>query len=148
MCESIECGGCEETGRCVVDDDMQAVYPLLEEADVILLASPIFFYGLTAQAKALIDRSQANWSKRMLEKTHEEEKIFDSGKGYLIAVGATRGKSLFEGAIMTAKYFFEALDMTYDGRIFFRSLEKKSAVQEYPETLQEAFNLGVKAVSF
>ena len=49
---------------------------------------------------------------------------------------------------MTAKYFFEALDMTYDGRIFFRSLEKKSAVQEYPETLQEAFNLGVKAVSF
>jgi len=52
----------------VVDDDMETVYPLLEEADVIFLASPIFFYGLTAQVKALIDRSQANWSKRMLEK--------------------------------------------------------------------------------
>jgi len=68
MCGCIECGGCDETGRCVVDDDMETVYPLLEEADVIFLASPIFFYGLTAQVKALIDRSQANWSKRMLEK--------------------------------------------------------------------------------
>ena len=63
MCGCLECGGCDETGKCVVEDDMQSVYPLLQEADVIFLASPIFFYGLTAQAKALIDRSQANWAK-------------------------------------------------------------------------------------
>ncbi len=147
MCGCIECGGCDETGKCVVKDDMQSVYPLLEEAKVIILASPIFFYGVTAQVKALIDRSQASWSKRMLEKTPQERKTFDSGKGYLIAVGATRGENLFEGAILTARYFFDALDMTYEGGIFFRSLEKKSAVQEHPETLQEAFNLGLKAVS-
>ncbi len=83
----------------------------------------------------------------MLEKTPQERKTFDSGKGYLIAVGATRGENLFEGAILTARYFFDALDMTYEGGIFFRSLEKKSAVNENPETLQEAFNLGLKAVS-
>jgi len=147
MCGCIECGGCDETGKCVVKDDMQSVYPLLEEAKVIILASPIFFYGVTAQVKALIDRSQASWSKRMLEKTPQERKTYDSGKGYLIAVGATRGENLFEGAILTARYFFDALDMTYEGGIFFRSLEKKSAVQEHPETLQEAFNLGLKAVS-
>ena len=147
MSGCIECGGCDETGKCVVEDDMQSVYPLLDEADVIFLASPIFFYGVTAQAKALIDRSQANWSKRMLEKTPSERKSYDSGRGYLIAVGATRGENLFEGAILTAKYFYDALDMTYEGGIFFRSLEKKTAVKEHPETLQEAFNLGRKAVS-
>lgn len=147
MSGCIECGGCDQTGKCVVDDDMQSVYPLLEEADVIFLASPIFFYGVTAQAKALIDRSQASWSKRMLEKTPNERKTHDSGRGYLIAVGATRGENLFEGAILTARYFFDALDMSYEGGIFFRRLEKKSAVQENPETLQEAFNLGRKAVS-
>lgn len=147
MCGCIECGGCDETGKCVVKDDMQSVYPLLEESDVIILSSPIFFYGVTAQVKALIDRSQASWSKRMLEKTPQERKTFDSGKGYLIAVGATRGENLFEGAILTARYFFDALDMSYEGGIFFRSLEKKSAVNETPETLQEAFNLGLKAVS-
>lgn len=147
MSGCIECGGCDKTGKCVVKDDMQSVYPLLEEADVIFLASPIFFYGVTAQVKALIDRTQACWSKRMLEKTPQERKGFDSGRGYLIAVGASRGENLFEGAILTARYFFDALDMSYEGGIFFRSLEKKSAVQENPETLQEAFNLGRKVVS-
>jgi multimeric flavodoxin WrbA len=147
MCGCLECGGCDKTGKCVVEDDMQLVYPLLEEADIIFLASPIFFYSITAQAKALIDRSQALWSKRMLEKTPEERKSYDSGRGYLIAVGATRGKNLFEGCQLTAQYFFDALDMSYDGGIFFRSLEKKTAAKKTPETLQEAYNMGRKAVT-
>ena len=147
MCGCLECGGCDKTGKCVVEDDMQSVYPLLEEADIIFLASPIFFYSITAQAKALIDRSQALWSKRMLEKTPEERKSYDSGRGYLIAVGATRGKNLFEGCQLTAQYFFDALDMSYDGGIFFRSLEKKTAAKKTPETLQEAYNMGRKAVT-
>ena len=147
MSGCLECGGCEKTGKCVVDDDMQSVYPLLEASNVIFLASPIFFYGVSAQVKALIDRSQACWSKRMLEKTPEQRKTYDSGKGYLIAAGATRGENLFEGTILTAKYFYDALDMTYEGGIFFRKLEHKTAVQENPETLQEASNLGRKSVS-
>ena len=144
---SLECGGCDKTGKCVVDDDMQSIYPLLLGADVIILASPIFFYGITAQAKALIDRAQAMWSKRMLEKSPEERKTYESGRGYLIAVGASKGENLFEAAELTAKYFFDALDMSYNRGIFFRRLEKKFAVQEHPETLQEALNLGRIAVS-
>lgn len=147
MCGCIECGGCDKTGECVVKDDMQTVYPLMDEADVIILSSPIFFYGVTAQVKALIDRAQARWAKKMLIKTPEEMNLYEAGKGYLIAVGATRGKNLFEGAILTAKFFFDALDMSYEGGIFFRSLEKKNAVQENPETLQEAFTMGIKAAS-
>jgi multimeric flavodoxin WrbA len=147
LCGCIECGGCDKTGECVVKDDMQQVYPLLDWAEVIFLASPIFFYGVTAQAKALIDRAQAHWSRRLLEKTSEERELRNRGRGYLITVGATRGKNLFEGAILTAKYFFDALDMSYEGGIFFRSLEKRNAVQENPETLQEAFTLGLKAAT-
>jgi multimeric flavodoxin WrbA len=147
LCGCIECGGCDKTGECVVKDDMQQVYPLLDWAQVIFLASPIFFYGVTAQAKALIDRSQAHWSRRLLEKTSEERQLRNRGSGYLITVGATRGKNLFEGAILTAKYFFDALDMSYEGGIFFRSLEKRNAVKENPETLQEAFTLGLKAAT-
>ncbi|MFH1490867.1 MAG: flavodoxin family protein [Pseudomonadota bacterium] len=147
MSGCIECGGCDKTGQCVVKDDMQTVYPLMEEANVMFLASPIFFYGMTAQVKALVDRTQAMWARRMLKKTPEERKSFDSGSGYLIAVGATRGKNLFEAIQLEAKYFYDALDMSYEGGIFFRCLEKRTAVEENPETLQEAFNLGRKAVS-
>ena len=68
----LECGGCDKTGKCVVKDDMREVYPLLESADVIFLASPIFFYSMSAQVKAIIDRGQAMWSRRMLEKTPAE----------------------------------------------------------------------------
>ena len=147
MSGCIECGGCDKTGQCVVKDDMQGVYPLLEEADVIFLASPIFFYSVTAQVKALIDRGQAMWSKKMLVKSAEERDLPSGRRGYLIAVGATRGKNLFEGAQLTARYFYDALDMAYHGGVFFRRLEKKTAGQENPEALQEAFNLGRKAVS-
>ncbi len=142
----VECGGCDGTGECVVDDDMRQVYPKLLEADVIFIASPIFFYGLTSQAKALIDRSQAMWSRRMLEKTTPAERqAYTSGKGYLIAVGATKGSNLFEGAQLTAKYFFDALDMTYEGGVFVRSVEKKADILKHPDALKEAYELGRKA---
>jgi multimeric flavodoxin WrbA len=141
------CGGCNKTGKCIVNDEMQSIYPLFDWADIIFLASPIYFYGLSGQVKLMIDRAQAMWSRRMLEKDSEARKRYDRGKGYLIAVGATRGKNLFKGSQLTAKYFFEALDMSYEGGIFFRSLDNKSAVKRNPETLQEAYNLGRKAVS-
>ena len=142
MVGCLECGGCDKTGKCVVKDDMQDIYPLLESADVIFLASPIFFYGMSAQIKALIDRGQAMWSKRMLEKTSAERKHYDSGRGYLISVGATRGSNLFNGVELVARYFFDALDMSYEGGIFFRRIDAKKAIMEHPEALKAAFELG------
>lgn len=141
-----ECGGCHNTGKCVIKDDMQNIYPLLESADVIFLASPIFFYGMPSQVKALIDRAQALWEKRMMRKTPEQRKTYDSGKGYLIAVGATSGKNLFEGARMTAKYFFDALDKSYEGELLVRNVDKKGAILEHPDILKKAFDLGVSVV--
>ncbi len=141
----LECGGCDRTGRCVVRDDMDRVYPLLESADAVILASPIFFYGLTAQVKRLVDRSQALWSKRLLTKTLEERRRHDGGRGYLIAVGATRGKSLFQGVQLEAKYFFDALDMSYESGLSYRGLEKSTDVDERPDLLAEAYELGRRA---
>ena len=146
MSGCLECGGCDKTGKCVVRDDMDAVYPLMQDADVIIMASPIFFYGLSSQIKALIDRTQAMWSKRMLEKTSDERKHYDSGKGYLIAVGATSGKNLFDGVERVARYFLDALDMSYEGGIFFRKVDAKAAIMENPDALKAAFDLGINAV--
>lgn len=50
------CEACQDTHRCVVDDDMQKIYPILMEADAIILGSPTYFYNVTAQVKAFIDR--------------------------------------------------------------------------------------------
>ncbi len=141
-----ECGGCNKTGRCVVQDDMQKIYPLFEEADVIILSSPIFFYGISSQAKAIVDRAQAMWSKKVLIKPRDQWKNHDSGTGYLIAVGATKGKSLFEGVQLVARYFYDALDMDYGGGLFYKGLERKNAVLNNSEILKEAYAFGQRIV--
>jgi multimeric flavodoxin WrbA len=141
-----ECGGCDQTGSCVIPDEMNNIYPLLWESEIIFLSSPIFFYGIPGPAKILIDRSQALWSKRMLEKSPDERKRYDHGKGYLIAVGATKGKNLFEGVELTAKYFFDALDKSYEGGLFLRAVEKKGNIMDHPTALKEAYALGQKVV--
>jgi len=138
----IECGACEKTGACAIDDDMQDVYRLLDSADVIILCSPIFFYGLTSQVKALIDRGQAMWSRKKLDNGKSGEKNASRGRGYLIAVGATSGGNLFKGAQMIARYFFDTLNIEYSGGLFFPGIESKRAVEEHPEALEKAYDLG------
>ncbi|MGA3084892.1 MAG: flavodoxin family protein [Thermodesulfobacteriota bacterium] len=141
-----ECGGCDKTGECVVQDEMINIYPFLWDSQIIFLSSPIFFYGLPGQAKMLVDRSQAMWSKRRLEKSPEQRRSYDHGRGYLIAVGATKGKNLFEGAQLTARYFFDALDKSYEGGLLYRAIEGKGTITNHPTALKEAFDLGVTAV--
>jgi multimeric flavodoxin WrbA len=138
-----ECGDCDDTGECTVEDDMQKIYPQLDEADAIIMATPIFFYSPPAQLKALIDRAQAPWNRRRLAKKTK----YESGTGYLIAVGATKGKNLFQGTELIAKYFFDALDMSFGGSILFSSIDKKGAITKHPDALDQAYRLGQRAGS-
>jgi multimeric flavodoxin WrbA len=142
----LECGGCDESGECVVRDDMDQVYPLFDWAQVIFLAGPIFFYSLPAQVKAVIDRAQAHWSRRLLKKPKDQWSEYGSGTGYLIAVGATRGKNLFDASELTAKYFFDALDMSYGGGLLLRQVEKKGDIAARPDDQARALELGRRAV--
>jgi multimeric flavodoxin WrbA len=51
------CDGCQNgQGGCVIDDDMQEIYPILIEADAIVIGTPVYWYNMTAQMKACIDR--------------------------------------------------------------------------------------------
>ena len=138
--------GCDKTGECVVKDGMQQVYPLLDQADVIILSAPIFFYNVPAQAKAVIDRCQARWAKRMLTKTAQERKSYDSGQGYFICVAATKGERIFEGSELVARYMYDALDMSYGGALLVRGLDAKGAAKQHPAKLEEAYSFGKKAV--
>jgi len=131
-----ECGTCEREGFCPLKDDMQDVYQLLRKADLIVMATPIFFYGPTAQLKALIDRSQALWARKY---TH---KLTDPGrkwrKGFMLAVGATRGKNLFEGTELVAKYFFDAVGAEFEGSLGYRKIEGPGDIKNHPSALADA----------
>jgi multimeric flavodoxin WrbA len=141
-----ECHGCDATGVCVVKDDMQGIYPKLMDADVVILASPIFFYGITGWAKALVDRSQALWARKYLVKDSSLSKGEVKRKGFFISVGATKGGKLFEGAVLTMKYFFDAIHARYAGDLLFRGIEAKDDVLKHPEALRQAFDAGKRLV--
>ena len=137
-----ECHGCDNTGSCVILDDMEKIYPKLLEADVVILASPIFFYGVTAWAKALIDRSQALWARKYLLKDPSFGREGKKRKGFFISVGATKGQKVFEGSILTVKYFFDVLNANYVGQLLFKGVEAKGDILKHPEALQQAFEAG------
>lgn len=131
-----ECGTCEKEGFCSIDDYMQQIYSLLRQADIIVMATPIFFYGFTAQMKTLIDRSQALWARRYVLK------LVDPGqkwrRGFLMSLGATKGKNLFDGVSLTAKYFFDAVGASFDGSLTYRQIEKAGEIKKHPTALTDA----------
>ncbi len=130
---------CLKDGNCDIRDAMDDIYPKLLSAGGVIIASPIFFYGLTSQAKALIDRCQALWARKYVLK----QKPPDSGRqGAFIAVGATKGEKLFEGSILTVKYFFQTIGVGYGGELLIRGIDKKGEIREHPTALKDAAELG------
>lgn len=122
---------CEKKGYCPIEDDMKhEIFSLLRRADVVIMASPVFFYNVTAQLKALIDRCQTFWARKY------RLKLKDPGakmrKGAMLAVAATRGKNLFEAIDLTARYFFDALDAAYEGSLTYRAVEHAKDMAAHP----------------
>lgn len=138
------CHGCLKTGRCVVEDDMQWIHAELRRADRLALASPIFFMGLTAQTKAMIDRCQALWVLKYVLKLPVAANEGRERRGLFISVGGTRGPKLFEPAMATVKIFFKTLEFTYAGDLLYRSIDEKGAIVKHSTALSEAFKAGQK----
>jgi len=139
------CDACQEAGRCKITDDMQMVYSKLEQADRIILASPIHFMGLTAQSKAMIDRCQALWARKYILKIpplgNQRER-----KGLFISVGGRKIPNLFEPALVTVKTLFRILDITYVGELLFPAVDEKGAITKHPDAQRQAFLAGQQLV--
>lgn len=136
------CGGCDKTGLCVIDDDMRDIYRAIDEADQLLLVSPIYFYGLTAQAKAAVDRSQAPWSRRYALRQPPPHPRGYARLAYLLSIGATHGEKLFDGALLSARYAFDAMGFSWGGALLLRNLDERGAAASNPEALEQAAALG------
>lgn len=138
----IGCGGCDKTGHCVVKDDMTELYEKITAARRLILASPIYFYSITAQLKAVVDRGQALWSRKQLQVKEGGWREDPERKGYLVAVAATRGARVFEGAILTAKYFFDATSFVYGGDLLVRGIDRRGEMKQDQATLAKAEDFG------
>lgn len=142
MSPCLEIYGCKRTGRCVIQDDFQQVYDRLTACDGLMLASPIFFYTVSSLTKILMDRCQSLWVKKYVLGAGDPGKTGIKRKGLFIAAGATSGKKLFDGTLLTVKYFFDPLDMEVWRTLLYRGLEDEGDVLKHPEYIEEAHRAG------
>lgn len=141
----LEIYACKKDGQCPINDDMKSLYQKLVETDVLAVASPIFFYAVSAHLKAAIDRCQALWARKyILKQPISPDK--PHRKGVFLAVGGSKGSKIFDGPLLTMKYFFDALDMTFYRSLLFRGIDAQGEILGHPTAMAEAYSLGKELV--
>ena len=136
-----ECGGCDKTGICTLNDDMTPVYEKLANADLVITASPIYFGNITAQLKAMIDRCHSSWMAKYVLK--RDIYVNKKRRGIFLCVSGKGSEEYFESAKKVIRTFFITQNIEYLSDIFVSGLNTMSDDDPKRETaLEKAFQLG------
>lgn len=138
----LEIYSCCQDGECSIKDDHQMIRDKILQSKALILASPIFFYTVSAHTKMFMDRCQSLWVKKYLLDQTPFNQWTPKRQAMFISVGATQGKRLFEGTLLTVKYFLDVLDASLWKSLLYRGLDKATDIHSYPEYLSEAFEAG------
>lgn len=142
MSPCLEIYACKKDGRCIIRDDFQLFIDQIIASQGIMIASPIFFYTVSAHTKILIDRCQSLWVKKYWIDQTPYGKWEPKRKGLFISAGATGGKKMFDGALLTIRFFFDVLDTELWRSLLYRRLDAEGDVLKHPEYLEEANKAG------
>lgn len=130
------CDDCQETGVCVIKDDMQMIYPLLEKADAIVIAGPVYWFTINAQAKLCIDRWYALIHSDDIFKDKQIGIVLTYGDDDLISSGGINAVHTFES-------MFRYLKAEITG-IVHGSAHEIGDAEKQPELMESAYQLGKK----
>ena len=129
------CMGCNacfknKANVCVQNDDMSLIYEKMSRADMLVIASPVYFYGLSAQLKAVIDRFH-----------NPIRDTFRLKKMALLLVGAAMLPELFDSILAQYRLCLNFFKLEDAGRVLVRGVKDKGDIRN-TDALQEAFHLG------
>ena len=131
------CGGCEKTGVCVIKDDFQSVYKLLKESNFFILATPLYFSGVSAYGKSMFDRCQCIWvAKYRLRKPIAPKS--STRRGVLISSRGMPGIADFEHVRAEVKSFFSVNNIVYFDEVLIDDCDGKGPVRNREDVLQKA----------
>lgn len=128
----IGCNSCfaRENHQCFQKDDMKLIYRKLRGADIIAVASPVYFYGISAQLKAVVDRLH-----------NPVRKEFHVKKLVLLLVGAATLPELFDAIKVQYQLILNFFHLENAGMVLVRGVKDIGDMKEHP-ALQEAYDLG------
>lgn len=139
----IACDACARNLGCIFNDDMSMLYKKFNEADAIIISSPLYFNSVSAQLKSIIDRFQAIWSSKYVLK----QSLIDTNKfraGYFICTaGMPESDELFNATLPIMDLFFKSTNSEYFGNLFVSNIDSKPVYND-SEVLNKAFNLGLE----
>jgi multimeric flavodoxin WrbA len=142
MSPCLEIYACKEKGECAIKDDFQMLRDRILSAKGLMIASPIFFYSVSAHTKIMMDRFQSLWVRKYwIDDVPYDQRNFKR-KGLFISVGATQGKKLFDGVLLSMKYFFDTLDMELWRSLTYRGVDLEGQIKAHPGWLKEAYQAG------
>jgi len=144
MSPCLEIYGCKNAGECQLKDDFQTARDQILASQGLMLASPVFFYTVSAHTKILMDRFQSLWVKKYWIDETRKGQPNTQRKGLFIAVGATKGKKLFDGILLSLNYFFDVIDMELWKALLYRGLDFEGDVLKFPEYIDEAYEAGME----
>lgn len=132
------CNACSKTGQCVQKDDIQYVQERLVAADRIIMAAPVFFMGINAQTKALIDRMQTFWA---LKYVFKQAVIKDSQRlpryGLFFSAAGTTFPDVFACAEGSIKNLYHVMDVKYYGSCLYPGIDQVGDIDKHPTAFSE-----------
>lgn len=132
----IGCNSCFERAgnECFQQDDMQKIYGKLKRADIVVIASPVYFYGISAQLKAIIDRLHTP-----MRNSYQIKKLA------LILVGAATLPELFDAIKLQYRLVLNYFQLEDAGMVLVSGAKDKGDVK-HTEGLEKAYELGISIV--
>ena len=125
------CLACLKLGECVIKDDANSITEHIKQADVIVWATPIYYYEMSGQMKTLIDRLNPMYSK--------DYKFRDI---YLLATAAEEGDEVFEKVITGLNGWIDCFEKTTIKGIILAGGVSDSGAISGNDKLKEAYDLG------
>ena len=128
----IGCNNCVKNAenRCFQKDDMTQIYEKLKNADIVVVASPIYFYGISAKLKAIVDRLH-----------NPVRNTFNIKKLGLLLVGADVLPNLFDPVVMQYQMTLDYFKLESIGSVLVGGVEKIGDINDHA-ALKEAYELG------
>lgn len=125
------CLACQKTQKCIINDDAREIAEKVLNADILVFATPIYYYSVSRQLKTLIDRLNPLYSAD-----------YKFRKVYLIATAAEDEKETIKGTVTAVKGFVDCFEKsTLAGVIFAGGVNMPGEIKGHP-ALIEAYNTG------
>jgi hypothetical protein len=136
------CDACFKDGTCIQRDGMDRLYPLLRDADSLVLAAPVYSMGLPGVPKMMIDRTQPFWALRYilhkpLSRTEGPERL-----GAFLSCSGTDLPHVFEGSSRTVRYLWHVLGVTPAGEVLAPKVDERGAILTHEEARTAAEDIG------